>query len=171
MHTPLLPGLTSARSSVHYRGVAEQLRGGRGRSEQLGRTIGTVVFAGIVAAFTIVCSVQICIQVWAPEIVPLPTDCAAGTLLLADSIATARAAAATREGEQGALSAFRQAIGPTWALRPALGLECADDRAAMQRLRAVDRLRYAEEHAVRYGAVDLAERRREVSRLLLPLRP
>ena len=36
--------------------------------------------------------------------------------------------------------------------------------------REVDRLRYAEEHAVRYGAVDLAERRNEVKRLIPLLR-
>lgn len=152
--------------------MAEQSAGERvRRAERLGRTLGAAVFAAIVAAFTMVCSVQIMLQVWAPKIVPLPTDCAAGTLILADSITAARAAAGGRQDEQGALSAFREVLEPAWKLRPALGRECAGDAAAVERLRAVDRLRYAEEHAVRYGAVDLAERRREVSRLLLPLRP
>jgi hypothetical protein len=129
------------------------------------------VFATIVSAFTIVCSVQICIQVWAPKLVPAPTDCAAGTLMLVDSIEAARSAASSVVGEREALSRFRQTVAPVWAFRPALGVECKRDPAALERLRAVDRLRYAEEHAVRYEAADLAARRHDVERLISPLRP
>lgn len=130
-----------------------------------------MVFAALVSAFTIVCSVQICIQVWAPKIVPHETDCVAGTVLLVDSIDAARTAAAAAVGELEALSKFRETVAPAWALRPALGLKCKRDPGAIERLRAVDRLRYAEEHAVRYEAADLAARRHEVQRLISPLRP
>ena len=51
------------------------------------------------------------------------------------------------------------------------GDACASSAEGTQHLRAIDRLRYAEEHAVRYAAVDLAERRNEVKRLITTLRP
>jgi len=124
----------------------------------------------LVAAFTAICSIQICLQVWAPKIEALPVGCAAGTLLLIDAIEKARLAAADQPEEQAALARFRGALAPAWAHRPALGHACASDPEALRRLRAVDRLRYAEEHAVRYAAVDLAQRRHEVKQLVPTLR-
>lgn len=140
------------------------------RVRQLGRTIGLTFYAAVVAAFTIVCSIQICIQVWSPKHEPSPVGCAAGTLLLIEAIEKGRLAAADQPGEQAALAKFRGALNPAWAYRPALGQACSSDPEALARLRAVDRLRYAEEHAVRYAAVDLAQRRHEVKRLVPTLR-
>jgi hypothetical protein len=144
---------------------------GSTRPAQLGRTLGTAVFAFLVAGFTVVCSVQICLQVWAPRVVPAPFDCSAGTLALADAVDAARIAAADEPDEQAALAKFRGALADTWKYRPALGRSCASNTKALRHLRAIDRLRYAEEHAVRYAAVDLAERRNEVKRLIQTLRP
>jgi hypothetical protein len=143
---------------------------GLNRARQLGRTIGIAVFSLIVAAFTAVCSVQICLQVWAPEITPTTIDCSAGTLQLVEAIEAARLASADQAEEQPALAKFRGALTPAWTHRAAIDRACTGDVGAIQRLRAVDRLRYAEEHAVRYGAVDLAKRRQEVKRLLPLLR-
>jgi hypothetical protein len=150
------------------------------RARQLGRTIGIAVFSLLVATFTVVCSVQICLQVWAPEVTPftdgpsaggsLSTDCSAGTLRLAEAIEAARVASADEAEEQAALALFRGALAPEWTHRGAIDRACAGDANAIQRLRAVDRLRYAEEHAVRYGAIDLAKRRQEVKRLIPLLR-
>lgn len=144
------------------------------RARQLGRTVGIAVFGLIVATFTVVCSVQICLQVWAPEVVPFPDnpnlDCSAGILRLAEAIEVARLASADQAGEQEALARFRGALSPAWTHRAAVHRACAEDTEAIQRLRAVDRLRYAEEHAVRYGAIDLAKRRQEVKRLIPLLR-
>jgi len=134
----------------------------RTRVRQLGRTIGIAVFGTLVAAFTIICSVEICLEVWAPKVHPTTLGCAAGTLELVAAIDSARAASADQAGEQAALAKFRGALLPAWESRPALSRTCAGDAAALRRLHAVDRLRYAEEHAVRYGAVDLARRRQEV---------
>jgi len=120
------------------------------------------------AAFTAVCSIQICLQVWRPHIEPLHTGCSAGTLQLIDAIEAARVASADEAEEHAALAKFRAALSPAWTFRPALSGACAGDTAAVRRLHAVDRLRYAEEHAVRYGAVDLAKRRQEV-KALIPL--
>jgi hypothetical protein len=143
---------------------------GSARARKLGRRIGIVFYAALVAAFTVVCSVQICLQVWAPRVEPAPFDCSAGMLALVEAIDVARAAAASEPDEQAALDKFRGALAPTWRYRPALGRTCAPSSEALQNLRAVDRLRYAEEHAVRYAAVDLAQRRHEVQRLMMTLR-
>ena len=146
------------------------------RIRQLGRTLGIAVFALLVAAFTAVCSVQICLQVWNPTVTALvssqgqPVGCSAGTLQLVDAIDAARAASADQAEEQAALAKFRGAISAAWNFRPALTRACASDKEAIRRLHAVDRLRYAEEHAVRYGAVDLAKRRQEVKRFIPLLR-
>lgn len=140
------------------------------RVRQLGRTLGLAFYGAVVAAFTAVWSIQICIQVWSPKVEPSPVGCAAGTLLLIEAIEKGRLIAADQPGEQAALAKFRSALDPAWAYRPALGQACASDPEALARLRAVDRLRYAEEHAVRYAAVDLAQRRHEVKRLVPTLR-
>ncbi len=144
--------------------------GGSERARQLGRTIGIAVFGLIVATFTVVCSVQICLQVWAPEVTTSDLDCSAGTLRLIEAIEAARVASADQAEEQAALARFRGALAPAWTHRPGLARACAGDPAAVQRLHAVDRLRYAEEHAVRYAAIDLAKRRQEVKRLIPLLR-
>jgi hypothetical protein len=122
------------------------------------------------AAFTAICTVQICLQVWAPPIQPLDVGCSAGILRLAEAIETARHASWNQPGESAALSSFRNAVGPAWATRAAVKRACASNPVELAHLREVDRLRYAEEHAVRYGAVDLAERRQEVARLIPLLR-
>lgn len=131
--------------------------------------MGIGLYALLVAGFTVVCSVQICLQVWAPRVEPAPFDCAAGTVALADAIDAARQAAANEPDEQTALAKFRGAVEPVWKYRPALTQLCAPHSKALQHLRALDRLRYAEEHAVRYAAVDLARRRHEVKKLITNL--
>jgi hypothetical protein len=132
--------------------------------------LGIAVFSVLVATFTAVCSVQICLQVWSPVVVPLHAGCSAGTLHLVEAIEAARAASSDQAEEQAALAKFRGALVPAWTFRPALTRACAGDVEAIRRLHAVDRLRYAEEHAVRYGAVDLAKRRQEVNRFIPSLR-
>jgi hypothetical protein len=128
------------------------------------------VYALVVATFTVVCSVQICLQVWAPQVEPAPFDCSAGTVALVEAVDAARLAAANEAEEQAALAKFRGALASTWRYRPALTRACAPNSEALRRLRAVDRLRYAEEHAVRYAAVDLAQQRHEVQRLMMTLK-
>ena len=144
---------------------------GSAHSRQLGRTLGVAMYALVVASFTVVCSVQICLQVWAPSVEPAPFDCAAGTVALVQAIDAARLAAANEPDEQTALTKFRGALAPVWKYRPALSQTCSPSSEALRHLRAVDRLRYAEEHAVRYAAVDLAQRRHEVQRLMMTLKP
>lgn len=136
------------------------------RIRRRGRTLGILVFAAIVASFTLVCTIQICLQVWAPRIEQGPVDCRAGVLELYRALEQARQAAAREAGEQAALRSFRDTLATSWKREPAVARACASDPMGQQALRELSRLRYAEEHAVRYEASELAAQRRHVERLI-----
>jgi hypothetical protein len=128
-----------------------------------GRRAGVVVFALIVAALTTVWSVQIILQVWGTPPVDGDVECRAGLTGLVEAVRRARnAAAAETGGERAALARFRQELQPEWQRRDELGTTCREHPALLRALKELDRLRYAEEHAVRYEAGDLAQRRRRV---------
>jgi hypothetical protein len=135
------------------------------RIRRRGRTLGVVVFSAIVASFVGVCTVQICLQVWAPKITA-ESECRSGVVTLRDALEQARLAAAQEEGEQAALARFRSIVTSPWKLEPAVARACASDRAGSEALQELVRLRYAEEHAIRYEASDLAARRRQVNELI-----
>ena len=135
------------------------------RIRRRGRTLGIAVFSAIVASFTAVCTVQICLQVWAPAVTG-EIECRSGVVALRDSLERARLAAALEEGEQAALARFRALVTEPWKQEPAVARACASDRAGKEALQELVRLRYAEEHAVRYEASDLAARRRQVNELI-----
>jgi hypothetical protein len=135
------------------------------RIRRRGRTLGVVVFSAIVASFIGICTVQICSQVWAPAITTL-AECRPGIATLRDALEQARLAAAQAEGERAALARFRALVSEPWKLEPAVARACASDRAGSEALQELVRLRYAEEHAVRYEASDLAARRRQVNELI-----
>jgi hypothetical protein len=67
--------------------------------------------------------------------------------------------------ESEALRRFRASLLPEWHRRGELDLACQADARAQATLRAIDQLRYAEEHAVRYEAQGLTLRRRRVQAL------
>jgi len=131
------------------------------RLRRRGRRAGLVVFGVLVAAVTAWWSIQIMLQVWAPEVPPLAQPCRPAVLQLLQGVTQARqAAAAEVGGEKAALHAFRRVLEPSWSTRPALDKACAGDAEALASLREIDELRYAEEHAVRYEAVRLARQRK-----------
>lgn len=131
-----------------------------------GRRVGLVIFGLIVSGITANFSIQIIRQVWFEKPVPAAIGCAEGQRSLVDSVRRARlAAAAETGGERVALARFRGELQGAWRLRGAIGDACASDPAALRALAEIDRLRFAEEHAVRYEAVDLAGRRRRVRAL------
>ena len=132
-----------------------------------GRRIAIVVFGLIVSGITAIWTFQIIRQVWFTDRAPSATvDCREGLRSLVDSVRRARqAAAAETGGEQLALARFRAALDDSWRLRGAVGRACESDPAAQKALAELDRLRFAEEHAVRYESVDLAKRRRRVHAL------
>jgi len=128
-----------------------------------GRRLGIAVFGVIVAGITLLWSAQIIAQVWWPPPGPKVTNCREGVRHLLGALRRARAAAAQEpNGERAALARFRQALDPEWRTQEALAPLCRSDAEAARALTQLTALRYAEEHAVRYEAVALAEQRRRV---------
>ncbi len=134
----------------------------------MGRRGGIAVYSLVVVVFTAVASIQVILQVWPPIAfdVPAGASCRPALKGLLTAVKRARAAAAaSSDGERAALQQFRSTIAPEWAIRGSLEEVCAGDPAALKALKLVDRLRYAEEHAVRYEAGDVASLRRTVDQL------
>ena len=97
---------------------------------------------------------------------PAPASCDSGLLELLHAVDRARLAAREENaGERQNLARFRTALDPEWQARPALDVVCRGVPAEVQRLREVDALRYAEEHAVRYEATALARQRQRAREL------
>jgi hypothetical protein len=118
-----------------------------------------VVFALLVAIPTAVWSIQIMLAVWSPEVRTAPASCRQGLGGLLVAVERARTAAEREEGgERRATERFRSSLLPEWHDRAGLERQCSgQEEAAM--LKAIDALRYAEEHAVRYEATALSEQR------------
>jgi hypothetical protein len=74
----------------------------------------------------------------------------------------ARTAASVTDGEDAALDRFRRALQPDWDDRDHIEELCQPSPSSMAALDAIEQLRYAEEHAVRREAAELAPLRRRV---------
>lgn len=144
--------------------MADSRRGSRSR------TVALAIFGLLVGAVTALWSIQIIRQGFALASEPAQatqTDgaCRAGVLELASAVERARQSAAGESDEQAAVEAFRRSISSGWSqLRP-LERRCANDSSALAALRLLRRLRYAEEHTVRYAARDVARWRLEAREL------
>jgi hypothetical protein len=136
------------------------------RARRNGRRAGILAYGVIVGGFTVVCAAQIINQVWGSRPASSSSvDCRAGVRGLIAAVRRSRHAARIETaGERAAVDRFRAALRPEWTTRNDLAQHCKDDRLALRALREVDRLRFAEEHAVRYESVDLARRRRNIRR-------
>ncbi len=141
------------------------------RARRLGRRVALAIFGLVVSGVTAAWTVEIIQQVWFPPAGPAASDCRGGVRNLIVAIRRARIEAdAETGGERAAVSRFRAALNPEWQGREGIGAACRGDALGERALRDVDRLRYAEEHATRYEAVDLAERRRGILALERELR-
>jgi hypothetical protein len=99
-------------------------------------------------------------------VVPTDEGCHDAFSGLLNAIERARAEAALEtRGERAAVQRFRRALDPEWAHRAALDTKCRGDELH-HALELIDWLRYAEEHAVRYEALDVAHLRREAELLM-----
>ncbi len=133
------------------------------RAQRRGRRYGIALFAAIMSTFIVVSGSQVMYQGFASAASESPRDCQTGISDLLLALRRARAAAAAEPlGERASLARFRQALQPEWRRRGKLTDVCGTDNWALEALTAIDRLRYAEEHAVRYESVDLAPSRRHV---------
>jgi len=141
-------------------------RTGRSRARRLGRRIGIGLFAALVAIPTLIWTYQIMLALFFPAPGVRPASCRAGTRGLLEGLNEARTAARRENaGERQSLARFRAALGPAWAARAELDALCAQSQKDRDRLREIDALRYAEEHAVRYEATALAHQRQRAREL------
>jgi len=130
---------------------------------RVGRRIAQVLYWAVVASISLVGAVQITLQVFFQPVTPLPwAGCREGLFALYTAVDQARLAAAGAEGEDEALARFRSALLPAWGHRDGVAARCKESAAEQGALDAIERLRYAEEHAVRREAGDLAPLRRSV---------
>jgi hypothetical protein len=152
-------------------------RGASPSARRRGRRIATGVFWAITAAVALASAVQVTRQVLfdpcpgglsctgAPAPASMKT-CREGLLALHAAVERARRAAAGTDGEDAALARFRAALTPEWGYRDDVAGACrgaAEDEGALD---AIERLRYAEEHAVRREAGELAPLRRRVEAIV-----
>lgn len=90
------------------------------------------------------------------------SSCTEGLSRLAAAVERARTAASVTDGEDAALDHFRQALRPAWDDRDHIEDLCQSSPSSMAALDAIEQLRYAEEHAARREAAELAPLRRRV---------
>jgi hypothetical protein len=141
-------------------------RPARSRVRRIGRRVGVVVFALFVSVPTLIWTFQIMEALFFRPSGPPPASCEAGLLSLLRAVDRARLAARRESiGERHSLERFRAALEPEWSSRPALDPACRGTPKDTQRLRELDALRYAEEHAVRYEATALAGQRQRAREL------
>lgn len=118
----------------------------------MGRRVALAVFGLTVSSFIAACAIQIMVYVFSPEEGAEAASCERGLAELAQGVRRARAAAAEEaQGERAALKIFRENLSG-WNKRASVERLCQGDAAALAKLTTIDRLRYAEEHAVRYEA-------------------
>ncbi len=142
------------------------VRPARSRVRRIGRRVGIVLFALFVSVPTLVWTFQIMEALFFQPAGPAPASCDVGLLSLLRAVDRARLAARREsQGERHSLETFRAALEPEWSSRPALDGVCRRAPKDAQRLRELDALRYAEEHAVRYEATALAGQRQRAREL------
>jgi hypothetical protein len=131
-----------------------------------GRRLGLGLYAAVIVVPVAIWTGQIFEQVWRTRGTETTARCRAGIRGLIQAVRRARTAAgAELGGERPALERFRGALEPEWRSRPELLQVCRSDREGQRALETVDLYRYAEEHALRYEARDVARLRRDVRKL------
>lgn len=96
-----------------------------------------------------------------------PVECVDGIRSLARAIERARVAVHRSDlKESEAVSCYRSNLEPEWSRRGAVQEACQGDANRLRALDAVIHLGFAEEHAVRRDAVELASFRRHATDLI-----
>lgn len=133
-----------------------------------GRRVATIVFLTLVISWVVGVTAQIVRQALWPEVRPTPyATCSEGLTALGRALDRARAAAEDDLDPDSALARFRHSLGPEWDHLSGVRQACQSDNR-MGSLDALERLRYAEEHAVRREAASLAALRRQVAKDIAP---
>jgi hypothetical protein len=144
-------------------------------ARRTGRRVMIASYYVVLGLFIVIAGGNVIWQVWAPVLARHPkVDCRPGLygLGLAIDRARAEAQAASQQGEDVAVSRFRSVLEPEWSHNAAIAASCNDDANLAEALDAIERLRYAEERAVRRDVNELAPLRRKVQALMVrELRP
>ncbi len=133
-----------------------------------GRRVAVAIYYALVAAVSLAGAAQITWQVlFGPAPAGPYASCHEGLRALFDAVVRARDdAAKTDQGEDAALARFRTALEPAWTFRDDIASRCGASPRDKGALDAIERLRYAEEHAVRREAGELAPLRRRVQAIV-----
>jgi hypothetical protein len=139
-----------------------------GAARARGRRIAMTVYYTMVVLVGGAAAVQITRQVMFSPGPPAPySTCHEGLRALSTALSRARDAAAGSDGgEDAALARFRSALHPEWTFRDGVAARCRPSAEDAGTLDAIERLRYAEEHAVRREAGELAPLRRKVQTIV-----
>jgi hypothetical protein len=125
-------------------------------------------YYAVVVTFIVIAAGNVTWEIWAPHFRhQTPSDCAAGLQTLQQGIDRARRAAGelSEASEDAALARFRQALLPEWGRRDEIAAACESNAELVTALDVIERLRYAEERAVRREVSELAPLRRKVEQL------
>lgn len=136
-----------------------------GVSKKAGRRIATGLLLAFLAAFVIGSTTQIALQLFfRSEPQPFPyASCRDGLVHLHGAVTRASRAASGDTDTSLALSHFRAALAPDWDHVDGVRKACAGREQDAGSLDALERLRYAEEHAVRREAGSLEALRKQVA--------
>ncbi len=136
---------------------------GRKRS----RAMAVIVYYVLIGLICVTATAQITRQVfYQPRITSPYAGCHQGLSALVSAVERARRAAPGTDGEDPAIERFRTALNPEWGYFDSIADGCRGSVKDEGALDAIERLRYAEEHAVRREAGDLAPLRRKVQAIV-----
>lgn len=146
---------------------------GLDRAKARGRRAAFTVFYLLAVGVSVAGAGQIFVQAFQRREAPQlgVTSCSDGLSKLTAAVERARKAASVTDGEDAALAHFREALTPEWDDRDHIEDLCRSSAQSMAALDAIEQLRYAEEHAVRREAAELAPLRRRVQAIAPPPAP
>lgn len=139
------------------------------RTRRRGRRVALVIYGAFVGLFIVIASGNVIWQLYgASAITKAAIPCSESLRELVSAVDRAReAASSTPEvSETKALARFREALRPEWDRQPLVASSCADEKELRAALDTIERLRYAEEHAVRIESSELAPLRLAVRNLM-----
>jgi hypothetical protein len=145
-----------------------QRSAGEIRARRRTRRAFMAAYYAVVVIFIVIAASNVTWQIWSPRFRHHePTDCGAGLEALKQGVARARQAAGelSDASEDAALARFRLALLPEWDRRDAISAACESNPELARALDVIERLRYAEERAVRREVSELAPLRRRVEQL------
>lgn len=134
------------------------------QGERRARSVGALIFGLMVALPTIVWATQVIVQAFSnPD--PGGVECRSGLRQLLAALDSAQQSASPHADETEALAAFRASLGTAWDEPRVVRAACKSDPELLAYYGRLERLRYAEEHAVRYATRGLAADRNAVNAL------